>query len=394
MKITYPAENVVLHGAGEAQRAAGTLSVYDKAHDLAASGTAGASRDGRLCIKVTVQAEVWRTIEIAAQKKGAADAPVFVPAVCDAGYHSAEVCLERGRNTLTARDRVTGETVSQDVFYAPDAYMKYRFSLDDNIWCLQDLAKNAGVYRSVFENPYLSLLRRMHEKYGTKFHLNIYRWCPEHGGFELSDMPDCYKPEFRANADWLRFSFHADSNLPDRPYLFGTYERFYRECGWVNEQIVRFAGEEAFGQTVTTIHWGDATKEVVQAARDLGIRVLIGSGKEADPLNVTISYHLDARQCALLNQYGMIYDEATDMFFLRYGASVQKAKLENIEADTCLWEKQHPLYRFRELCVHEQYFYPDYENYMPDYPERFDTVLRSVTDHGYKPAFVSEIGIY
>ncbi len=234
----------------------------------------------------------------------------------------------------------------------------------------------------------------MHDRYGTKFHVNIYRHCPEHGGFDLTMMPECYKPEFRFNADWLRFSFHADANLPDHPYLFGTYEQYYRECSWVNEQILRFAGEEAFAQSVTTVHWGDGPSEVVRAARDLGIRVLVLSGIEGNPGNITIAMDLDARQCALLNQYGVIYSPKTDMFYLRYGAGIQHVKLETIEQDTVQWEKTHPLYRFRELCVHEEYFYPDYSHYMPDYPERFDTALRSVTAHGYKPAFISETGLF
>ncbi len=359
MKITYPANNVFV------------------------TRTAGCERDGKLYVRATVLAEMWRSITLNG-----------VPARYESGYHWAEAALEKGRNTLTARDAVTGETTSITVFYAPDAYMKYRFSLDDNIWVFQDLAKNAGSYRSIFENPYLAMLRDIHLRYGTKFHLNIYRRCPEHGGFELSMMPDRYKPEFRENADWMRFSCHADADKPDRPYLYGAYDQFYRECGWVNEQILRFAGEESFAQTVTTIHWGDATRDVVRAARDLGIRVLIASGSFGDPDNVTIAYHLDAEQCVLLNLYGILYDPDTDMIFVRYSAPIQHAKLRDIEPDMRLFEKQHPLYRFRELCVHEQYFYADYPHYMPDYPQRFDIAVRAAAEHGYSPAFVSEIGLY
>ena len=133
---------------------------------------------------------------------------------------------------------------------------------------------------------------------------------------------------------------------------------------------------------------------MVKAARALGIRALLVTGSEGNPGNITIASDLDARQNALLNQYGIIYDDETDMFYVRYGVGIQHAKLETIEQDTVQWEKTHPLYRFRELCVHEQYFYPDYSHYMPDYPRRFDTALRSVTAHGYKPAFLSETGLF
>ena len=45
---------------------------------------------------------------------------------------------------------------------------------------------------------------------------------------------------------------------------------------------------------------------------------------------------------------------------------------------------------FLDLFTHEQYFWPFYRNYLPDHPQRLDTTLRWVTDHGYKPVFFHE----
>ena len=88
-----------------------------------------------------------------------------------------------------------------------------------HIWCFQNLTENKDKYESMFEDPYLGLLKSIHDKHGSKFHLNIYYETPRHGGFNLSQMTDKYKDEFKANSDWLRLSFHANADKPNRPYI-------------------------------------------------------------------------------------------------------------------------------------------------------------------------------
>jgi len=316
-----------------------------------------------------------------------------VPLKFSANFYTASrpVELDPGVNTLVLRDVNTGERREIDVRYFPNAHMKYRFSLDDNIWFLQNLAKNQNVYKSMFEDPYLTLLKTMHDKYGTKFHVNIYYECPEFGGFNLTQMPDKYKDEWKANCDWLRLSCHANANLPDHPYIQSTYNKAYFEFNRVNEQILRFAGEEAFASKVTTIHWGDATEDTVLAMRDLGIKAMVGSYKWGTPTNTDIAYHLNADQCRIADQYGMYYDKKTDMIFFRYGGgSLQHSKLDTVHASYTAFANERPLYRFREMCVHEQYFYPHYKAYMPDYYERFETGIRWAVENGYEPCFATE----
>ena len=43
-----------------------------------------------------------------------------------------------------------------------------------------------------------------------------------------------------------------------------------------------------------------------------------------------------------------------------------------------------------EIMIHEQYFYPDYSAYLPDYAERCETAVRWLTEHDYKPVFWSD----
>ena len=72
----------------------------------------------------------------------------------------------------------------------------------------------------------------------------------------LKDMPDIWKSEFRDNAGWLKFSFHSYSEFPDRPYLEASAEEIGRDYDLIQNEIIRFAGEESFIAPLT-IHWGN-----------------------------------------------------------------------------------------------------------------------------------------
>ncbi len=43
-----------------------------------------------------------------------------------------------------------------------------------------------------------------------------------------------------------------------------------------------------------------------------------------------------------------------------------------------------------ELMIHEQYFYPDYVAYQPDFRERVERAIAWVTRRGYRPVFFGD----
>ena len=192
------------------------------------------------------------------------------------GVYSCPVELSDYKTTLVARDEESKEERSIDLYFLKNGYKKYRFSLDDNIWFLQNLTENKDNYTSMFEDPYLALLKKIHDAYGSKFHVNIYYETPRHGGFNLTQMTDKYKDEWKKNSDWLRLSFHANADAPARPYAHTTYEQAYFECERVHREILRFAGEECLSK-ITTVHCGDCTVESARAFRDLGYRAFVSS---------------------------------------------------------------------------------------------------------------------
>ena len=51
----------------------------------------------------------------------------------------------------------------------------------------------------------------------------------------------------------------------------------------------------------------------------------------------------------------------------------------------------HPNKGFVEVMIHEQYFYPAYKAYLPDYAQRIFSACRWCRENGYTPAFTSGV---
>ena len=81
---------------------------------------------------------------------------------------------------------------------------KTYFYIDDVIWLMRDLTKSPQ--KSLFDNPFMAMLREAHEKFSLKVQLNLfYRTDFYYGGeeFTLADMTDSYKKEWEENSDWI-----------------------------------------------------------------------------------------------------------------------------------------------------------------------------------------------
>ncbi len=305
------------------------------------------------------------------------------------GYYTIKFPLTAYENKLVARDTETGDTAEATIYRLKDASMKYRLSLDDNVWFFHDIAKNN--YKSIFENPYLKILKDMYDKYGNKSHVNIYYCCSEFGGFNLSQFPDKYKSEFEEASEWMRFSFHAFKNLPDEPYVHEStraatgYDQAFEECQMVNNEIIRIAGEKALSD-YTTIHWCRGTVSACKAFRANGYKYLQGG----TPHN----YHItDDQFREAVRKYGYFYEPNTDLVITTSSVLLNAAEVGPVEIQKKLelYEKNYPLNGFLDLIIHEQYFYPHFHKYLPDYAERIEAGVKWCHEHGYKPSFRSEL---
>jgi hypothetical protein len=275
------------------------------------------------------------------------------------------------------------------VVWDKHSFPRYRFSIDDNSFFLRDIAEKQ--YASIFDCFYLDMLRTLNREYGTKFTVNIYyEAVPDLGQerFLLPDFPDRYKSEWEACADWLGLAFHAYANVPDRPYQYAAPERLLRELRTVEEQIVRFAGEQTLIPP-TVIHWGMILPEAYAPLYEHGVRVLSGFGHPTSH-GYDVNYWLDHARSEYLWNHDCLKDFDSGLVFSRVDIVCNNTSIERI-APTLEPLAADPNHReIMDLFTHEQYFWGFYSNYVPDHPQRLDAAIRWVTDHGYEPVFFHE----
>jgi len=169
------------------------------------------------------------------------------------------------------------------------------FVIDDVIWLFRDLTRKK--FDSLFENPFISMLKKAHDKYGLKVQLNIfYRTDFYYGSdeFTLADMTDVYKAEWEANSDWIKFGFHAKQEFPDYPYINANYNDVKSDFLNMQKEVYRFASPLNWSCAVLN-HWRPMSKDGCRALYDCGIKLIsatIGERREynGDPSSLPYAY--------------------------------------------------------------------------------------------------------
>jgi hypothetical protein len=337
----------------------------------------GVLTDRYLQIPVKISAPAGSSISINGVEADAKD-----------GYFSADARLFNYENQIEVLNNTTGESESIRVYQLKNFAGKYRLSIDDNIWFLRDIQDHIDTYQSLFDNPYLSFLKEVNDTYGTKIHLNLFYKTDgiyQTDGFNLSKFTDKFKSEWKTNSDWLTLSFHALGEFPDKPYISATYEEVKKDCDLVISEILRFAGQEVMTD-VTTIHWGEATREASRVLRDAGYKAQLGYFNVDDD-QYSASYYLSEDERRHIKKRFVWKDTSEDVIFIKTSIVLDAKKLDEIVPHLESYETKPP---YLDLLVHEQYFYPFYFNYQPDYREKILTAVKWAVENGYEPAFLGD----
>ena len=311
-----------------------------------------------------------------------------VPCRYEDGYHRASLPLDKKKLVLIAKDETTGEVAQSHVFRLYTPKKIFRISIDDNIWFLQDIAKNQDSYTSIFDNEYLAMYKKLHEEYGAKFHFNIYYTCPEHGGFSLPELSDKFKSEWQSVNDWMTLSFHARANDPAWPYRESNYGEMYEHCKEVMDEIERFAG---YRGAVTTIHFAEAPDECIKALYDLGLRAILGDYSLDKNGKPQICYHATQEQFDTVRKHCFWKNPETKMIMFPCDTVLNMYTIDKMVEEIEWFDSTYPDRSFMDLLIHEQYFYKDYSHYKPDYEDRLRTGIEWCLSHGYVPGLVKEI---
>lgn len=297
------------------------------------------------------------------------------------------------------------------------------FFIDDVIWTFRDIARERPA--SLFDNPFMNMLKYNHDKYGLTVQLNLFYATDVYYGndfFNLSEFPDTYKEEFQNNKDWLTLAFHARQEFPDYPYVNASYEDVYDDYKLIENEVLRFAGEGLFSDVLCT-HWLPLSKDACRALCDCGIRIdspSYGEKREYEGDMSVLPYGHAAR--LLQNR------KPETKLFTRKGADprlgtsvcgynhVLDEEYSTTHAKNCSVPDPELNLRHRELCTdglclnlitpeeivekvknlaaqnveyigcatHEQYYYDHYFAYQPDTFEKFETMSKAVHDAGYR----------
>lgn len=260
-----------------------------------------------------------------------------------------------------------------------------RFSVDDCIWFLRDVALRAR--DSIFENGFLRFWREMHERLGLKVQFNVY-YEDLDTNWTLALMPDRFREEWVRNADWIRLTFHARSDLPPMPYRNAPAEQLEQDFLLVADQIRRFAGDELLS-ACTTIHWGMATREGCSALARHGIEALVGyfQLRNDEPW---VAYYLDTEQTRFLSQHDTWRDEEAGILFIKHDMVLNEVPLVDVcrGLDSIFAKPDES--EVLELMIHEQYFYPYFPQYQHDAALKVQQAAEWVANHGYRWAFYED----
>ena len=294
------------------------------------------------------------------------------------------------------------------------------FFIDDTIWCLRDLARQKP--KSIYDIPFFKMLKNGHDDYGMTVQLNLfYRTDFFYGNdeFTLKEVPDTYKDEFKSAKSWLRFAFHAKQEFPDYPYVNATYGDVKNNYEAITNEIKRLAGEECLASAIVT-HWLPMSKEGCRALADCGAKFISCSSgnrtnfsgdasvlpyghaarlmqnRQPETMLFTRDINDEKIACSLCahnhidqSQYdeiktknASILDKETGLMFkeMGYGPCLNLYDQEGIkkrlaELNGC---------EFIGTGVHEQYFYSDYYNHIPDYDERYYLLGKILKEYGYR----------
>jgi hypothetical protein len=123
--------------------------------------------------------------------------------------------------------------------------------------------------------------------------------------------------------------------------------------------------------------------------RHLGYKGLLGYFNVDDELPA-VSFYLDVGQRRHIKKRFVWKDHREDLAFVRTSIVIDKTDLVNIRPHLDGHRANGGLPPYVDLLVHEQYFYPFYFNYQPDFMDRVRTAVVWAANNGYEPRFLEE----
>ena len=157
----------------------------------------------------------------------------------------------------------------------------------------------------------------------------------------------------------------------------------------MEHEIERFAGKELTCPE-TTVHWGDVTKEAIEALRQEGVKVEVAYFTANEDGLAVASLYLPVQQWRYMSGHDYWKDRQLDVTLVRHDMVINLFRVDEIVPQLERVAADPHQSEVLELMIHEEYFYPDYVAYEADYRQRVETAIRWVTEKGYKSVFYND----
>lgn len=250
------------------------------------------------------------------------------------------------------------------------------FSFDDVYRALKDVTDHASIYESIFDSALFGWLKRMHDLYGAVFSLYTFNYYSKDLEYDISNLPSKYAEELKANAERLKFGFHARDdkkkyNSDEPATIKADYEKF---CNAIMQAT---KGNDSSIDRVVRLGFFSGTRGNVRALQECekGILGLL----TADNDNKRLSYYLEEDRTALLNQKGELWEEQRLLFLKSQLRMELVESLENLLTEIVAYKQPRVL----ELFSHESCWYRESKVNGYSIPELIEVLLKWAFEQGY-----------
>ena len=145
-------------------------------------------------------------------------------------------------------------------------------SIDDVTTSFQNLTKDSMKYDCLFEEPFFSYLKELHDKYGSSFTCYAYE---QDSSFNINQMPVKFAKEFESNSDWLKIGFHGVKPSIHTPNNI-SYSEFTKSFSRFNKELDRFASIKK-KPSILRLDFFYATTGEVDFLVNNGVKVLLSA---------------------------------------------------------------------------------------------------------------------
>ncbi|MBR1467662.1 MAG: hypothetical protein IJ606_03415 [Bacteroidaceae bacterium] len=196
--------------------------------------------------------------------------------------------ISKIRLLITISLLITATIIVLPIFFLSEK--ECHLSFDDVSKCMKELTLHRDRYSSIFEEPFLRELKRLHDITGAKFTLYLYE---RDGGYDIADFPDRFAKEFDKNGSWLKVGYHSKS-LDSTLDSIADYKTFVISFNKVDSVLTtKFRSARTH---ILRLHMYYATTREISHLRSMGITTLLCADDNR------ISYDLKKKENVLLSQ--------------------------------------------------------------------------------------------